>query len=371
MVDVKIVEKKHFEVLDGLRGVAAFCILIFHLLEAVNFANPVTNIINHGHLAVDIFFMLSGFVMAYAYDSRFASGMGFWAFIKRRVIRLQPMVVFGCVLGFALFYFGASKISPRIEETSLGALVLFTLLGVFMIPVTKTVEIRGWGEMFPVNSTQWTLWFEYIAYILYALFARKLGKCALFICVSIFSILLLAHSVTTSNGSIAGGWKLDLNELRIGFTRLLFPFFCGMLIYRCGWKIKVKYPMFVASFLFCFFVGLPHFGVAPSYTLNGIYEWAVVTFVFPTIIMIGAGAENSTKLSEKICSFLGGVSYPLYLTHYAFVYVYFNYSYKHNLAGWDFFWCAFLTFCLSIITACLCYKYYDIPVRKYLSRRFG
>ncbi len=368
---MKIVEKKHFEVLDGLRGVAAFCILIFHLLEAVNLANPITNIINHGHLAVDIFFMLSGFVMAYAYDSRFESGMGFLTFIKRRIIRLQPMVVFGCVLGFALFYFGASKISPRIAETSWETLILFTLLGMFMIPVTKAVEIRGWGEMFPVNSTQWTLWFEYIAYILYALFARKLGKKALFVCVLIFSILLFAHSVSTANGSIAGGWKLDLNEMRIGFTRLLFPFFCGMLIFRMGWKIRVKYPMLISSLLFCLFVGLPHFGVEPDYTLNGVYEWVVITFAFPIIIMIGAGAEKSSFISDKICSFLGGVSYPLYLTHYAFVYVYFNFVWQHNLCGWDVFWCGLLTFILAVVTACLSYKYYDIPVRRYLSKRLG
>ena len=247
---MKVLDKKHFEVLDGIRGVAALCILMFHILEGVNLADPVSNIINHGHLSVDIFFMLSGFVMAYAYDSRFESGMSFVTFIKRRIIRLQPMVVLGSLIGMTLFYMHASKLAPRVAETPFSTLLLFTLLGVFMVPVSKSAEIRGWGEMFPVNAPQWSLFFEYVAYLLYAFWARKFNKKTLAYCVVVFAFLLLLHSIDCQKGSIAGGWKLDLNEMRIGFSRLLFPFFCGMLIFRCGCKIKVKFPMIVSTLLF-------------------------------------------------------------------------------------------------------------------------
>ena len=368
---MKIFDKKHFEVLDGIRGVAALCILVFHILEGVNLADPVSNIINHGHLSVDIFFMLSGFVIAYAYDSRFENGMGFVAFIKRRIIRLQPMVVLGALIGMVLFYMHASKLAPRVAETPFTTLLLFTLLSVFMIPVPKSVEIRGWGEMFPVNAPQWSLFFEYIAYLLYAFWARKFSKKTLAFCVVVFAGVLLFHAVDCSKGSIAGGWVLDLNEMRIGFSRLLFPFFCGMLIFRCRWKIKVKFPMFVATVLFCVAVSIPHLGSAPNYFINGIYEWFIIVFVFPIIIMVGAGADDVSVKTKNICSFLGGISYPLYMVHCAFVYVFINYVWQHNICGWNFFWCAVATFVVSILVALLSWKFYDIPIRKYLSKLFG
>ena len=61
--------KPHYEILDGLRGVAAIIVLAFHLLEA-HATNAFTQIINHGYLAVDFFFLLSDFVVGYAYDDR-------------------------------------------------------------------------------------------------------------------------------------------------------------------------------------------------------------------------------------------------------------------------------------------------------------
>src|SRR6478735_8621078 len=86
--------KSHFEILDGLRGIAALMVVIFHVFEAYSDADPTRQIINHGYLAVDFFFLLSGFVIAYAYDDRW-SRMGQWEFYKRRLVRLQPMIIMG------------------------------------------------------------------------------------------------------------------------------------------------------------------------------------------------------------------------------------------------------------------------------------
>src|ERR1700750_3181305 len=89
--------KQHFEILDGLRGVAAIAIVTFHFMEVV-YSDYSKNFIGHGFLAVDFFFCLSGFVIAYAYDDRLAK-MGVIEFFKSRLIRLHPLVVFGSVIG--------------------------------------------------------------------------------------------------------------------------------------------------------------------------------------------------------------------------------------------------------------------------------
>src|SRR3982750_333356 len=89
--------KQHFQVLDGLRGIAALSVVMFHFMEWV-YTDYTRNFIAHGFLAVDFFFCLSGFVIGYAYDNRIGK-MGVKEFFKSRLIRLHPLVVLGAVLG--------------------------------------------------------------------------------------------------------------------------------------------------------------------------------------------------------------------------------------------------------------------------------
>ena len=82
--------KPHYELLDGLRGVAALVVIWYHVFEGFA-ASPVDQRFNHGYLAVDFFFILSGFVVGYAYDDRWKRRtLSFGGFIKRRLIRLHP-----------------------------------------------------------------------------------------------------------------------------------------------------------------------------------------------------------------------------------------------------------------------------------------
>ena len=97
--------KPHYAILDGLRGVASLVVVAFHLFEA-HAASHADQIINHGYLAVDFFFVLSGFGLGYAYDDRWGR-MTYRDFFKRRLIRLHPMVVMGMLIGAAEFSFGA------------------------------------------------------------------------------------------------------------------------------------------------------------------------------------------------------------------------------------------------------------------------
>ena len=96
--------KAHYDLLDGLRGVAALMVIWYHIFEGYAFAGgSIIETFNHGYLAVDFFFILSGFVIGYAYDDRWGK-MKTKDVIKRRVIRLHPMVVMGAIIGAVMFY---------------------------------------------------------------------------------------------------------------------------------------------------------------------------------------------------------------------------------------------------------------------------
>src|ERR1700743_4017867 len=96
--------KEHFEVLDGLRGSAAFLIVIFHLFNySFGWGNSLS-LVRHAYLAVDFFFGLSGFVVPYAYADRWTR-MSMLQFFRIRLIRLHPLVLIGATLGLLGYIF--------------------------------------------------------------------------------------------------------------------------------------------------------------------------------------------------------------------------------------------------------------------------
>ena len=157
--------KPHYNILDGLRGVAALTVICFHLFEAYA-TSHLDQKINHGYLAVDFFFILSGFVVGYAYDDRWKT-MTTKEFIRRRFIRLHPMVAAGAIIGAVMFYFQGCS-AWDVSKVSVTMLLVATLLNVCLIPAAPGFEIRGVGEMYPLNGPSWSLFFEYIGNILYA-----------------------------------------------------------------------------------------------------------------------------------------------------------------------------------------------------------
>lgn len=120
-----LAQKPRYEILDGLRGVAAVLVVAYHLFETYYEGSP-DQPINHGYLAVDFFFVLSGFVIGYAYDDRWDK-MSTWNFFKRRLVRLYPMVIFGTLFGAVMFYFGSCSAFPLINETPWYMVVLVML----------------------------------------------------------------------------------------------------------------------------------------------------------------------------------------------------------------------------------------------------
>ncbi|MFH7005561.1 acyltransferase family protein [Flavobacterium bizetiae] len=366
-IDIK--PKKHYEILDGLRGVAAILVVIFHILEAHNGGSRFAQIINHGYLAVDFFFLLSGFVVAYAYDDRWTK-MSQWEFYKRRLIRLQPMVIMGMIIGAIFYYFQASDLFPMIAGMEVWKVIVTMVIGFTLLPIPPSLEIRGWGEMHPLNGPAWSLFFEYIANILYALVFRKFSNKVLGIFVFIFAAMLVNYTVFGPNGDVIGGWSLNLQQMNVGFTRLLYPFFAGVLLSRLGKLIHLKGAFWICSILIVVIFSIPRIGDENTLWMNGLYESFAIILLFPLIVAIGAGGEIKNTLSIKICKALGDISYPIYIIHYPLIYWYTAWVIDNKVTIKDGYMIGIGVLVSSIVIAILCLKFYDEPVRNWLQNKF-
>ncbi len=371
----KLKPKQHFEILDGLRGVAAMMVVIFHTFEAWNGGSAFRQIINHGYMAVDFFFLLSGFVVAYAYDDRWRSpakpnGMSIVDFFKRRIIRLQPMVIMGNIIGALLFYPAAGKLFPLIAATPVWQVILTMLVGFTLLPLPISMDIRGWDEMHPLDGPAWSLFFEYIANIAYALGLRKASNRVLGILTALAAVFLIHLLLTGTRGDVIGGWSIDALELHVGFARLLFPFMAGMLLMRLGKRIHVRNAFFWCSLLLIVTFSLPRFGGLTTLWKNGLYEAFCIIVVFPIIVAMGAGDQITGRIATRLCKFSGEISYPLYITHYPLIYIYTAYVVAGRFTVLQgYLWGAAL-FVAAVTVAYACLKLYDEPLRRWLNRRF-
>lgn len=379
---IPLASKPRFEILDGLRGVAAMLVVVFHLFETYS-SGPADQIINHGYLAVDFFFVLSGFVIGYAYDDRWGR-MSTWDFFKRRLIRLQPMVVLGTLIGAFWFYFGAAPGFELVMRTPWWKLLLIMILGCIMFPTPPSMDIRGWKEINSLNGAQWSLLWEYIANILYALFVRRFSRMALGVMVALSAFLTIDLALdldvfgllevrSYARYTVIGGFGLTPDQIYIGICRLLYPFFGGLLLYRLG---KLRANLKSGGMLWCSLavaatLAVPHIGGETHQWLNGLYCAVIILFVYPAIVAAGAGSPLKGRKTTAVCKFLGLISYPLYITHYPMIYVQMNWAARHADAPLGtHIWVAVSIFVASIAVAYASVKVYDLPIRAWLSARF-
>lgn len=362
--------KSRYEILDGLRGVAAVTVVIFHLFETFTEGNHLKQIINHGYLAVDFFFALSGFVIGHAYDDRWGT-MTIKDFFKRRLIRLHPMIIVGMIIGAIGFYISASPIVfPQISETPVWKLLFVMLVGFTLLPLPLSWDIRGWTEMHPLNGPAWSLFFEYIANILYAFVLRKLSNKVLAVLTFIAGAALIHFAVTSPNGDVIGGWSFTPTQLRVGFTRLLFPFLAGLLLSRVVKPGRIENAFVWSSLLMLLILAFPRVGGAEQLWLNGLYDSLSIIFVFPLILYIGASGEIKNDAMLKVCRFLGDISYPIYIIHYPLVYIYTAWVFDNHVTLKEGVPLGLVVLLASVAIAYVSLKWYDIPVRRWLTNKF-
>lgn len=367
--------KPHYYLLDGLRGVAALIVIWYHIFEGYAFAGGgMIETFNHGYLAVDFFFILSGFVISYAYDDRWSKNLTMTDFFKRRLIRLHPMVVMGAVLGVIAFYLQGC-VQWDGTHVAISMVMLSLLCTILFIPAMPGLgyEVRGNGEMFPLNGPCWSLFFEYIGNILYALFIRRLSTKVLTVLVVLLGIALASFAIfnVSGYGNIGVGWTLDAINFAGGLLRMLFPFSMGMLLLRIFKPMKIKGAFWICTIAMVALLSVPFIEGTEPICANGVYEAFCIIIAFPILLWIGASGTTTDKSSTKICKFLGDISYPVYVIHYPIMYLFYAWLIKNQLFTFAETWqVALCVYALSLLIAYLCLKLYDEPVRKYLAKRF-
>lgn len=211
------------------------------------------------------------------------------------------------------------------------------LLTMCMIPAVPGVpyEVRGNGEMFPLNGPGWSLFFEYIGNVCYALFMRRMSTKVL----AIFTLLLgIAHEWffvgdISQYDMIGVGWTIDTVNFWGGFIRMLFPFSVGILLARTFKPRKVK-----------------------------------GAFIFPVLVWLGA-CGSASGVTSTANRFLGDLSYPLYIVHYPIMYIFYAWLIKNDIYTLGDCWpMALLVIASSVALAYMCLKFYDEPVRRWLSK---
>lgn len=363
--------KPHYELLDGLRGVAALMVIWYHFFEGFA-TSPFDQKFNHGYLSVDFFFVLSGFVIAYAYDDRWKKGLTTGKFLLRRVIRLQPMVVFAVILGAISFLAQGSQTWTH-EHVSLTAVGLSLLLGLFMLPSLPGTlpEVRGNGEMFPLNGPSWSLFFEYIASVAYGFILHRLSKNALTCVTVVFGVLLASAAIFNFSGyyHLGLGWTMADYGFFGGLLRVGFSFSVGMLLAR-GFRPRViRGAFWWCSAALIAIVCVPYLGYPDHQVWNGIFDALCTLFIFPFIVWLGASGTTTDPRSTKICNFLGRISYPVYIIHYPAMYYFYSWIWDNNLTFAEVWPVVVCMFILIIGVAWAVLRFYDEPVREWLAAK--
>lgn len=347
--------KPHFEALDGLRGIAAIMIVVFHIYEIL--APDLTKSpVAHGFLAVDFFFCLSGFVIGYAYDDRVNKEKGIRQFLVNRLIRLQPLVILGTIFGVIAFLLDPFLQLSPITEFGWVKILLATLCSLLLLP---SPILGRYENVFPLNAPAWSLSMEYFISLVYAFVFVRLSKKWLtaFLIISAIALAFVAYY----RGNILGGWSAE--TYADGFARVCFSFLAGLFIYRFKLIIKNKIQFIFPALLLIAVFMIPHLDK------DWFTEFAIVTLIFPAIVAFSAGIQVG-GFTLKLCRFFGSLSYPLYMMHYWMIWILGGYA-ATNPEQKELYWVSAGIFAGSILLAYFAQKIFDEPVRKWLTMKYG
>ena len=295
--------------------------------------------------------------------------------MKRRVIRLHPMLVFSAVNGLAWFYFGAvDRAWPPLHSVML-AVVLQCLL----IPCPHRLDIRGLQQMFPLNGSIWSLFWEYIGSVLYGLVFRKLSYTVLKLSVGISLLItvlyglnintpITLHGPTIPAYEFDSGYRNDYYQQLGACIRLLFPFLLGILLSRNRTFIRIKHGQIICPLAMLVLLSVPAIGNV-SGVLNSVYETVCVTLLFPTLLVVGAGSSVDESY-RSVLRFIGDVSYPLYTIHRTVAYAVIGWKYNSKNIPPSGHFCAVVSMLmLSFGIAYSALKLYDEPIRRFLKEK--
>lgn len=336
-------QQNRYECLDLLRGISAFGVMTFHLsILGVSAAR-------HGYLAVDLFFILSGFVLAHAYSDRLSS-IGFGAFVKLRLIRIMPLSIFGLLLGTA--YFVLRNITQPQSLYSLVDIASGTVFNIFLLPKPWT-SVALTDTTFPTNTPLWSLSLELITNFVWA-YGLFRAKTAVLAVITVFSAaLLLFFILQHGNADIGATWGTYLG----GVSRVTFGFFAGVLIWR--FRPTQNWPAWTALFAASALIG-----VMLIDNSGPIFDFFVVIFVFPVIVTM-ASATNVGN-GNYLLRVIGDISYPLYVVHVPIFMTVAGLSKLLQIG--DQTYLAAVSVFLTVVVAVAVDRIYDRPLRRAMNR---
>ena len=350
----KASEEKHvFLMLDALRGIAAISIVVFHY--SLNLEHQ---LLPNSFLAVDFFFVLSGFVVAHAYENRLTNGLSFRQFALLRLRRLYPLYFLGMTL--PLIVAGIQILSEQ-PHFSRSLLAISYITEIFFLPTPGIFSTGAFGT-FPLNTPAWSLSLEIAINLVYAAFCKNLTTRLL----SAFTLLagfgLLTASLNHGGLNIGSDWSSYFG----GWARVFWSFPTGILLYRI-FKIRKRreYPLWAGILLAFSLVAIF------AYDNTGPISGLVFAFViFPLIVFLGACVKIDGA-ARNVASWLGGVSYAVYLTHYGILQIFtFSYQLLGNDPKTHFLSNLLIWTVIAVLCGWIADVAYDIPVRKFLRRKW-
>ncbi|PBC05180.1 acyltransferase [Mesorhizobium sp. WSM3860] len=344
--------------LDAIRGVAAISVMLYHFSPFLADGK----VLPSSYLAVDLFFLLSGFVIAHAYDRKIENGMGFGTFLAIRLIRLYPLYLAGTLLG-CFYLLIKNRLIPT-EYMALSEIGTQLTTGMLFIPLVGDV----YHTIFPLNPASWSLFFELIINIAYAAVFFLLSRRVLTTLVVVSLVLLIVAS------ALAGTLDFGMTGKTIisGLPRVSFSFFLGVLLCRSmvryqdglgflrrGWWVE-------AAILLTLIV----FAIAPTGAAGRVaYDLASIAVVFPLMVVTGAVAPTAPRLA-RFYGWLGRISYPIYIIHTPMLMIIAG---AGKAASVDPFahhpWFGIVMAASVIVIADIATRIYDEPVRRFLQRQ--
>lgn len=356
--------KRHrFLFLDALRGVAALFVVAFHFPQTMT-----SSLAANGLLAVDFFFCLSGFVIAFSYERRLSETISFKDFAVARLIRLYPIYALGALLGLVVMILVQHLVFHTVSWVTLSPLVALAL---FLWP-TRLSPLHQ-PDNYPLNDPSWSLFYEIIANLAYALLIKlRMARTGILLCIVAGSFALLVRALLTGGtldvGATQGG-------LYLGFARVSFSFFFGVLLCRLYRRRQPNPSAHGAHWL------LPAgITVALITILNSPASWmrtesfrlVAITLRLPAMVYFGAITRLPSSVT-RLATALGELSYPLYLLHMPLVSLMsarrlLRLAPTHSVSFHGLVLCVIAIFGFA---AWWIAEHVDLPIRRALTRRYN
>jgi len=292
-----------------MRGICALVVAILHCDIVLGSAA----LFRHGWLSVDVFFVMSGFVIALNYEGRLNGAGGFGKFARARAARLLPVQIIATVIAalscLALYWSGHWTL-PGLDA---GVLLITLVWGLFLIPIDLS-PVAGifaplqWG--FPINPPLWSLHAEWLVNIIYGRFlfaARTFVLAAIFGSLTIYLLYNLLH--------FRPEWDMTVPyKIVPNLARATIGFIAGMMIFRANNAGLLRYlPLIPPQAIYVcwvFICAVPHDRPMP------MFEAIAALVLAPLAIMLLVRGERRMPQPYLV---LGTLSYPLYVSHFVIV----------------------------------------------------